>query len=235
MLTDDKCWEILESVKWGTDYKTIDDTAVKFALAHRLGEEDAECLWRFFQRQTARVSTAINKWERATNNSVDLGDDSFGDLCAHIVGMGRAMVDEVVAQPEVAYALAVSGKFGESFAYCIPNVFTFRDRARLPEWKDRILSSLDDVKATAPVFDALVDEVRAIVENPESAALTDKDMVALWDRIATDAKSRARGVSGNREQIAMIDAACSLLCGWSHRNYVSDYLRWSQAVKPQAA
>jgi hypothetical protein len=49
-----------------------------------------------------------------------VGDDSFGDLLAHIIGLGKAEYERVLANPKLAQARVDAGDFVESFSYCLP-------------------------------------------------------------------------------------------------------------------
>jgi hypothetical protein len=65
----------------------------------------------------SRLRTRIEAWENTSDQRISLGDDSFGDLLAHIVGLGRDEFAHVMATPKLAQERAQRGDFAENFMY----------------------------------------------------------------------------------------------------------------------
>lgn len=121
MMTDDEFFAIAEPLGWGTATTNVD--ALKLRLMKQLPRERAQALCAAFSAQRARVSEAI---EKAIGRAIDeekiwVSDDGFGDLCAHIVGLGRAAIEAVVADPQLAVRRAAKRDYVESFAYVFPH------------------------------------------------------------------------------------------------------------------
>jgi hypothetical protein len=65
----------------------------------------------------------VNALYERLDDVVDcLGDDSFSDLVAHIVGLGEAEYAAVMADPSLGQNRAVEGDYQESFAYCFHGI-----------------------------------------------------------------------------------------------------------------
>lgn len=64
----------------------------------------------------------IEKFEQANDVSCGCGDDGFGDLRHHIVGMGKEEYEAVLEDPGLAVKRGQSYDYVESFAYCIPHL-----------------------------------------------------------------------------------------------------------------
>jgi hypothetical protein len=61
-----------------------------------------------------------------------MGDDSFGDFCSHVVGMGREVFMEEMENPRKLFERAKGGDYWEKFSYCIP--YEPRPESTWEEW-----------------------------------------------------------------------------------------------------
>ena len=116
----DEFWAIVESVGWGTidtDYKRGKQVLLK-ALPTL---EECDAFGQHRLDVESALSDAIDYWCALRDTSLGLGDDSFDDLCAHIVGLGREEYERNLANPSLAQKRAESHAFEESFAYCEPH------------------------------------------------------------------------------------------------------------------
>lgn len=111
-MTTEQFWTIVATLGWGMK---ADTTSIKLALMRQLTPAQAEAFDARFCALRAALDKKIAK-------AVDcLGDDSYTDLCAHIIGLGEAEYTATLARPSKARARAAAGNFAESFAYVIPN------------------------------------------------------------------------------------------------------------------
>jgi hypothetical protein len=104
-------WKAVAEAKWGmkADYEKI-----KLMF-----------LRKWTPKQTKQMNEVYkylyNKLYRACNAVVeDLGDDGFGDLLSHIIGLGRTEYERVLANPKLAATRADNNQFKECFSYCLP-------------------------------------------------------------------------------------------------------------------
>ena len=112
-------WETIEPFGWGTT--TTDYQAIKIALMRQLTPEQAEGLH-------ARLHLLMGALERKLRDEhieIGLGDDSFGDLLAHVVGMGRQVYQQALQDPKTVQARGHRDDFSESFAYALPQTHDY--------------------------------------------------------------------------------------------------------------
>lgn len=114
-----KFWSTTEPFGWGT--KTTDSEAIKVALLRQLTPLEADAIRSQFDKLTHALSQAL----RAKHIRLECGDDSYWDLMAHVVGLGRAEYEKALADPQLLKARCDSGKFTESFAYALPHASDF--------------------------------------------------------------------------------------------------------------
>lgn len=107
-------WRVVAALKWGedTDYKAIG------RLYHgMLTAEQRAAFEVTYDGFHAVLAGAIAEYEHKTGVSAGCGDDSFNDLCAHVVGLGREVYERELASPTLAVERGRKGDFTESFAY----------------------------------------------------------------------------------------------------------------------
>lgn len=112
-------WTTTEGFGWGT--KTTDSETIKVTLLRQLTPEKAEALRDQFDKLTHALSQKL----RAAHIQLECGDDSYGDLLAHVVGLGRVEYEKALADPKLLKARCDSGAFTESFAYALPHAGDF--------------------------------------------------------------------------------------------------------------
>jgi hypothetical protein len=120
-MTEQTFWSIVAELGWGTT--TTDYKAIEKVLMKRLTREEAEAMRAHLDAAESRVYKALDQWQREGDyDSRYMGsDDGFGDLIAHIVGLGREEVDAVIADPARAKKRYDASDFRESFSYAIPS------------------------------------------------------------------------------------------------------------------
>lgn len=112
-MTRDEFWILVESIGWGT--KTTDTDAVKVRLMRELTLEQANEAAKHLSAAEGELCKAV---EDELGNSYCC--DSWSDVLAHVVGLGRVEHDACVADPERLMSRYRAGKYTESFAYCWP-------------------------------------------------------------------------------------------------------------------
>ena len=117
-MDENEFWAIVETLGWGT--KTTDYDVVKTNLMKQLPRKTARDLRTVFRYLSENLYREITSYEKHHNVSAGLGDDSFGDLIAHIIGLGRSEYVAVMYDPSLAIGRAKKHDFTESFSYCLP-------------------------------------------------------------------------------------------------------------------
>lgn len=117
--TEELFWSEVAFIGWGD--RGFDYRARKGELLNRWTQEFARSFNEVLERFDGRLDKALNLWERETGNQLSVGDDSYGDLKAHLIGRGKKMYEAVLKDPSIGYEAARDGTYIESFSYCIPN------------------------------------------------------------------------------------------------------------------
>jgi hypothetical protein len=204
-------WSITEPFGWGT--KTTDNDAIEAALMRTLSADEADRLSGVFGKLKYALDKLLGK-----RTDIDVGgDDSWDDFLSHIVGLGRAEYEAVLADPMLAVERGNKGKYTESFAYCLPCAADY-ERAKpgwYIKWATRgegafrtILGASDDdipwLPKIRPDLEALADAFGAYATSEDWKPLLarDADLRAAAERV----ELTLRKLSGNFENEALSDA-----------------------------
>ena len=105
---------------------------------------------------------------KTKHQQLPVGDDSYEDLRAHIIGMGRKEFQKVMRNPELAYDRAVDGKYTESFSYAIPSRSDYQKKIKRPteggKWPE------DSTLWFADFPDSMVKKYQQLLQKVESKA-----------------------------------------------------------------
>ena len=128
-MSDAQFWSIVKELGWGT--RTTDYKAILKALVKLWDVSNATDFRNTFDKLQMALKRRIEQWEDRSEVNLGIGDDSFDDLTAHIIGLGKREYDAVMQNPQLAYdrAQAPYGSkegYRESFAYAIPHEVDFR-------------------------------------------------------------------------------------------------------------
>lgn len=115
-------WKMIEEIGWEKHerfyrggYKTETEELLK-----KYPKELVLVLGEFARNQRMRLKEVLNQYSINKIGSLDyygLGDDSFWDLTAHIVGLGHKKYYQVLNDPEIARTMARNADFVENFEY----------------------------------------------------------------------------------------------------------------------
>src|SRR4051794_33456129 len=73
---------------------------------------------RAYREAHSRLAKRLEAWE-SEHTPIEAGDDSFGDLVSHLVGLGREEYTATFADPERAASRARARDYVKSFAYVL--------------------------------------------------------------------------------------------------------------------
>ena len=119
----DRWWSLIASLGWGT--KTTSYDAVRDKLYTTLNDEEFNSFRSFVESCMRVLAHVITEWEEYDDTPViPCSDDSFSDLRAHIVGLGKEEFAKVLDDPQFAYDRAVAkyntkDGYTESFVYVL--------------------------------------------------------------------------------------------------------------------
>jgi hypothetical protein len=109
-------WNLVKEIGWGT--KTTDNKMIKRTLRKEYNEEFIKSMKDIAVRQRRALATIMDEHALKETGNItgywDVSDDSFWDLTAHIVGLGKEVYDFICKNP--IYAKTIEYK--ENFEYC---------------------------------------------------------------------------------------------------------------------
>lgn len=232
MLTPEKCWEIIEGVKWGTT--DVDYDVVKTVLSMILSDEETKELHAFVEKQKSRVYRAYREWcedHPDTDTSDWLGPDSTGDLLSHIVGLGKAEVEACVADPKRVSNRVVKGDFTECFDYCIPWHSAKTEKDTLQSTLTHHLGILDRVVSAQPAFASCVQEMRELLLDADKNPLEEKEYEEKIKKIHAAAIEVADKFVGTRDEHDVVKYCMDEFLNHRYMNYCHDVCLFSVAAK----
>ena len=108
-------WNLVKEIGWGT--KTTDTKIIKRTLNREYNEEFIKSMKDIAIRQRRALATIMDEHALKETGSIGsywgVSDDSFWDLTAHIVGLGKEVYDFICKNP--IYAKTI--KYSENFEY----------------------------------------------------------------------------------------------------------------------
>ena len=119
-MNEEKFWEIVDFIDWKELCK-IRKLNVNSVVTRVARQYPFEVIQEFREvcREKKNQVAILTREQGEKGAAVPTGGDSFGDLCAHVVGMGKEYFEDIVANPDKI----ASVPYEECFSYCIP----FRD------------------------------------------------------------------------------------------------------------
>lgn len=117
---EDRFWLLIDDIGWGT--KTTNKEEIGRNLESSYSEEYLRAFYWFVKCKRHILVGKLNKHSfQQTGNPYSyygVGDDSFWDLTAHIVGLGKETFNRIAySDPEEAKTMADNGDFTENFEY----------------------------------------------------------------------------------------------------------------------
>ncbi|MHC4432399.1 MAG: hypothetical protein ACYTBS_11215 [Planctomycetota bacterium] len=120
--TEDNFWECVAEIGWSKD---VDTSLAKRACLIAWTPEFGKSFREILEKRESEVYRRFLEFEKMDLSKRErdmyyMGDDSFGDFCSHVVGMGREVFMEEMENPRKLFERAKDGKYWEKFSYCIP-------------------------------------------------------------------------------------------------------------------
>lgn len=129
-------WAAVDQAGWG---RHKDYNKVKAFFLERFSEKEADEFRAQFSDLKNKLARELDAWAKDEDGKDwGMGDDSWGDFLAHIIGLGKREYDAVMRDPQKAYDRAQRNDYRESFAYGIPWKDDYADKARQPQSTDTV-------------------------------------------------------------------------------------------------
>jgi len=112
-------WGILEQINWAKrsqDYRGYNQC--KVYLLEMYTQEGCNAIRKFAEDRKAELYKRVTEYQKENNYRCGdySGDDSFGDLLWHVVGLGEKAFNMIMENPKLLDRV----KYVECFAYCLP-------------------------------------------------------------------------------------------------------------------
>ena len=111
-------WAEVAHFGWGT--KTTDCDAIKRDILERWDDEFTEGFREHCDAFEHALYEKVERYERANDVSCECGDDGFGDLLSHMVGLGKEYFEACMADPSIVVERGQRSDYVEKFSYGIP-------------------------------------------------------------------------------------------------------------------
>lgn len=120
--TVDIFWEEVAHFGWGT--KTTDYDAIKKDILARWDDEFVKSFEEQCRDFEGALYQKVEAYEQEHGVSCECGDDGFGDLMSHMVGLGKEHFEACMADPMMVVKRGQHSYYVEKFSYCIPHLAT---------------------------------------------------------------------------------------------------------------
>lgn len=112
-------WDYVEEINWALlSKKKRGYKAGKLYMLENFTAKRGKEISDFVNERFSELYKCIEKFERANDTHCGGygGDDSFGDMIHHVIGLGEAKFNEIMEDPSKLNGM----DFVESFSYCMP-------------------------------------------------------------------------------------------------------------------
>ena len=112
-------WNYIEEINWAErSQKRRGYEDAKMYMLENFTEKRCKEIDAFVRERHNELYTRINEYERANDTHCGDygGDDSFGDMIHHVIGLGEAKFNEIMEDPTKLNGM----DFVESFGYVMP-------------------------------------------------------------------------------------------------------------------
>jgi hypothetical protein len=117
--TKDQFWAEVEHIGWGTKTTDIDD--IKKMLLERWDGEFMKSFQKLYDEFEGTLYTHVSQWAHTNDHFSDLGEDGYGDLISHVIGLGHQFFEEGMKDPRQVVERGRAYKFTEKFSYSLPD------------------------------------------------------------------------------------------------------------------
>lgn len=221
-MTEERFWAIVEMADWPAR-QTEDSDRGKIFLMSRLDRGEVHQLRGIYESLSNDLWLAVGNHLKSTDQVIGVGDDGYGDLVAHVIGLGRAEYEKAMADPQVVVERGRARKFASNFSYILPWPQDY-DNTDVTQYVERAERELGECREVLdlPVTDAIKDPARRLIALLELLAKGDWEAFLL-----TEEEGRAAAE-------ALLNAAKPLRSGyggpltnqWGIWNLYSDVRRW---------
>ena len=116
--TQETFWVEVAHFGWGT--KTTDHKAIKREMLERYDDAFLRSFHAVYDSFASMLYQRVDAWEKANEESCGCGDDGFGDLLSHVIGLGKDTYEEAMEDPRSVVKRGQKSDYTEKFSYSFP-------------------------------------------------------------------------------------------------------------------
>lgn len=117
--TPDLFWAEVEHIGWGD--KTTDCDAIKKELLGRWDSDFMRSFKELYNKLESQLYEHVSEWAHANDYFSELGEDGYGDLISHVVGLGKTAYEAGMEDPKTVVERGRAYKFEEKFSFSLPD------------------------------------------------------------------------------------------------------------------
>ena len=128
-------WALIEEINWKSRSRTRRGyEGGKQFLLDNFTKETCDALRDFAKKQKDALYKRVDTYQKENNCSCGDwgGDDSFGDMLWHVVGLGEDIYNMIMDNPKLLDRI----DFVESFSYCLSYEYEYEKELDDPELRD---------------------------------------------------------------------------------------------------
>jgi hypothetical protein len=120
-------WEMIRKINWKNSYRkaAVNWNGARDQIRKIYNDEDIKNLATFVYDKMEELKIKLFAYGGGSYVGYGLTDTGMNDLCSHIVGLGKAEFDAVMANPELAKERATNGWFAQDFQYLLDSTSAF--------------------------------------------------------------------------------------------------------------
>jgi len=218
--TPETFWSEVALIGWTDNPEKGFSDKAKARLLRRWTGEFLEEFNEMKDELQSKLARAVEAEEQKTGNSTGCGDDGWGDLMNHVIGLGQKEYEASLADPGRVLKRGQAYNYAESFGYCIPygSDIEFISKGLYIKRAREIVENLTALKQSRfgeefEDLDGLLQIMMRVVNGNLDLLQTE----GLGERVAKLRKEREARLRAEREALLVLDPQ-----SWMFDNTVSD-------------
>lgn len=163
-MSESEFWKIVDDMGWGKSY---DYKAMQKKLLRSMTPEEIDEFHDMFEKLRGKVDRAVIEYRNEHDPGAYVSGDGFGDLTAHIIGLGKREYDAVMRDPSKGWKRYQDGDYRESFSYAVPSSFDVERMGigKYQAWaKEMVKEYKDGLSRAKKLDDSMVPKVKRLIK-----------------------------------------------------------------------
>lgn len=142
--TEEQFWAEVARIGWKDKNPHRFYRTVERELLERWDDEFLRTFRARMDELVASLYERVERFEQAEQVSCQCGDDGFGDLMHHMVGLGREAYEAAMKDPMLVVKRGQELRYEESFGYCIPYARRATEQLTYEQALEKARAACDD-------------------------------------------------------------------------------------------